>query len=280
MIRQGATSALLLAAVVLSGACGHSGNDAPNQGSSPDRSAPSPSRSASPPSLAVECPLWSEAKAAKAISFDAEDGARLNGFLMGAGQVGVVLANDVPHSVCEELVPAAWFARHGFRTVGFDYRSHGMSPPSAPAGRLDLDIAAAIRKLETLGAKRVVVVGAYGGVAAAVVEAALDSPAPSALIGLLPAPSRGQYIEGPFGPVGALTAARKMRVPALYVTERGNRYVTVGEARRLLQATGSKSKQLVTLSGGGAVVAWDLLDLPGQESARLRKVLLPFLARA
>ena len=75
--------------------------------------------------------------------------------------------------------------------------------------------------------------GSYGGAASAIVAATAMRPPPVALVGFDPAAERGQYIEGPFGPRGALTAAPDLRVPILYVTLRNDRFVPLAEVRRL-----------------------------------------------
>src|SRR5205823_12270288 len=135
------------------------------------------------------------------------------------------------------------------RVEVFDYRDRGESGPGGSnPGRLDLDVAAAGDALVRGGARCVALAGSYGGVAAAVVAATSMRPAPVALLGFDPAARRGQYVEGPFGPEGALTAAPRLRLPVLYVTLLGDRFVPLAEARRLLRATGSREKSLLVVS--------------------------------
>jgi hypothetical protein len=101
-------------------------------------------------------------------------------------------------------------------------------------------------------------------------------PAPVALLGFDPAAQRGQYVEGPFGPEGALTAAPRLRLPVLYVTLLDDRFVPLAEARRLLRATGSREKSLLVVSSG--LIGWGLLDI-GPSSGRVRRTVLSFLRR-
>jgi pimeloyl-ACP methyl ester carboxylesterase len=188
------------------------------------------------------------------------DGVTLYAATIGKGPVGLVMANDVPHSLCEELPEAALFARHGYRVEVFDYRDRGESGPGgATAGRLDRDVVAAADALARDGARCIALAGSYGGVAAAILAAASMHPAPVAVVGFDPAPERGEYIEGPFGPEGALTAAPGLRMPVLYVTLRNDRFVPLAEVRHLLRVTGSNDKQLVVVPSG--VIGWGLLDV-------------------
>jgi len=195
---------------------------------------------------------------ARTLMFRTPDGISLYGAVFGSGHAGAVLANDVPHQICEEVPAAAWFAQRGLRTIVFDYRGHGESEIGSDPGRLDLDVAGAAAELRRLGVARVLLVGSYAGVAATVVASTKISPAVEGVIGFSPAPSRGQYVNGPFDPIGALQAAPRMRPPALYVTVRGDQYVPVAEVERLYRATGSREKRLVVVGYGPA--SWDLLD--------------------
>jgi len=119
-----------------------------------------------------------------------------------------------------------------------------------------------------------VLAGSYGGAAAAVVAATELQAA--AVLGFDPAAERGQYIEGPFGPEGALTAAPKLRAPVMYVTLRGDRFVPVAEVRRLLRATGSSEKSLLVVPSG--IIGWSLLDV-GPSSGRVHRAVFGFLDR-
>jgi predicted alpha/beta hydrolase len=208
------------------------------------------------------------------IQVTTSDGVHLYAAVFGSGTTGIVMANDVPHDICEEVPEAQLLAAKGFRVAVFDYRDRGASGPAgANPGRLDLDVAAVAQELRGLGSSCLVLAGSYGGVAASIL-AALERPRPAALIGFSPAVLRGQYIQGPFGPEGALQVAPRLRVPALYVTERSDGFLPVGEVRRLLRVTGSADKRLIvtppTLAG------WSLLDV-GRSSPRVEAAVLSLI---
>ena len=188
------------------------------------------------------------------------------------------MANDVPHSLCEELPEAQVFAEHGFRVEVFDYRDRGESGSSGSnPGRLDLDVNAAADALRRQGAQCVAVAGSYGGAAAAIVAAATMHPSPFAVVGFDPAAERGQYIEGPFDPVGAFDAAPRLRTPVLYVTLAHDRFVPLSEVRRLFRVTGSGDKHLVVVPSG--LIGWGLLDL-SSSSARVQRAVFSLLRSA
>jgi dienelactone hydrolase len=202
------------------------------------------------------------------------DGVTLYAATIGHGPIGLVMAEDVPHSICEELPEAVLFAQHGYRVEVFDWRDRGSSGTSgANPGRLDRDVEAAASTLRRQGSRCVAVVGSYGGAAAAIVAAVSMHPAPVALVAFDPAALRGQYIEGPFGPEGALDAAPRVETPVLYVTLQGDRFVPVSEVRRLEHATGSPSHLVVVPAG---LIGFGLLDL-SPDSARVQRAVFSFL---
>jgi pimeloyl-ACP methyl ester carboxylesterase len=188
----------------------------------------------------------------RTLSFTTRDGVELYGAIVGRGRSGVVLANDVPHPFCELVPPALSLARRGYRVIIFDYRGHGESSDGDAAGRLDLDVLAAVTELRRSGVDHAVLMGSYGGAAAAILAAVEADPPVDGLIGISPAPRRGEYIGGPFDPIGALQAAPRLEVPVLYVTAKEDRFVPLPEVRRLDEVTGSRSKRLVVVD-----------DLPG-----------------
>ncbi|HEY7281925.1 MAG TPA: alpha/beta fold hydrolase [Actinomycetota bacterium] len=203
------------------------------------------------------------------------DGVTLYAATIGRGPIGLVMAEDVPHSICEELPEAELFAQHGFRVEVFDWRDRGSSGTSgANPGRLDRDVDAAAAALRSQGSRCVALAGSYGGAAAAIVAAVSMHPAPVALVAFDPAALRGQYIEGPFGPEGALSAAPRLRIPVMYVTLQGDRFVPVPEVRRLERATGSSVVRLLVVPSG--LIGFGLLDL-SPASARVQRAVFSFL---
>jgi hypothetical protein len=85
---------------------------------------------------------------------------------------------------------------------------------------------------------------------------------------------RGQWVEGPFGPIGAFRAAPRLRVPALYITVWSDRYVSPDEVRRLYRLTASQDKDLVVIPSGSG--GFDAIDFSSYEG-RVRTAILSFV---
>jgi hypothetical protein len=262
----------LVAAVFVLAACNSTSaeRDGSRSGSPiPTESLPSPGGTAP----ALDC---DGAAGARAIWFPAADGTRLYGAILGSGPVGIAVANDVPHPLCESLTPARFLAARGYRVLAFDYRDRGLSDASDAPGRLDQDVAGAVAELRSHGAEQVILLGSYAGVAAAVVAASEIHPPVDGVIGISPAPVRGQWVEGPFGPIGAFQAAPRLRVPALFLTVRTDPYVSLREVRRLYRLTASPSKVLVVIPAGSG--GFSTIDL-NSHAGRVRSAILMFVRR-
>jgi hypothetical protein len=217
------------------------------------------------------CP---QAPSVPGFTFPAADGSLLYGAILGKGAIGVVMANDVPHPLCEEIPESAFLAAHGFRVLVFDYRGHGESEPGSDPGRLDLDVAGATAELRRQGADRVVVMGFYAGGAVALVASTRIQPAVAGLVAVSAAPQRGQFVNGPYTAPGALAVAPRLRAPVLFLAVRTDRFVPVSEDRRLYRLTGSADKRLVVFPYGGGG-----LDLFGLSSFadRANEMILRFV---
>jgi hypothetical protein len=192
--RRGAIALLVLATV----ACGHpapatTGSDAEASNSSSS----TPTEAHAEP-VTSACPGDVHDVAARTITFPAGDGTELYGAILGSGSVGVVLANDVPHPFCEDIPPAIFLARRGYRVIAFDYRDHENSARSAAPGRLDLDVVGAAAELRKAGSDRILLFGSYAGVAASILAAEEITPPVEGLVGFSPAARRGEYVNGPF----------------------------------------------------------------------------------
>jgi fermentation-respiration switch protein FrsA (DUF1100 family) len=266
--------------VFILAACSHAAT--PEPGSSTGPGSPSPVPTDSSPSAAVIAPALDcdGTAGARAIWFPAADGTRLYGALLGSGRVGVVVANDVPHDPCETLTPAKFLAARGYRVLMFDYRDRGLSDLSDAPGRLDLDVAGAVSELRSRGTTKVILLGSYAGAAAVVVAGTEVRPYIDGVIGISPAPVRGQWVDnsgsGPFGPTGAFEAARRLGVPTLYVTVRSDSYVSFGSVRRLYRLTASPDKELVIIPSGST--GFDTIDF-NSYSGRVRTAILSFVRR-
>jgi pimeloyl-ACP methyl ester carboxylesterase len=138
---------------------------------------------------------------------------------------------------------ARTLSRRGYLTLAFDFRGYGRSqePPRGASSRLAADVIAAARKSRSLGAKKVVVVGASMGGTAAIVAAA---NARTVIDGVIPvSASRG------FGRMNAEAAARRLQVPVLYLAGDEDPGFA-DDARFLYEATATPDKKLELLDSG------------------------------
>jgi alpha-beta hydrolase superfamily lysophospholipase len=203
--------------------------------------------------------------------FRAADGTRLVGHRFGGKRPGsrtaVVLAHQSNGSLCEWEPYARRLAARGLFAFPFDLRGHGESKGRQDFGRLGLDVAGAVRAVRSLGARRVVVVGASLGGIAGVVGAANARPPVSGLVAVsAPAEIAGR--------LNALPAAARLAVPTLYLAAEGDQsppYDFAADAQRLYDATGTSEKRVEVEPGslhGVALVAG---------SARVRALVEAFL---
>ncbi len=174
------------------------------------------------------------------LRFRAADGTRLVGHRFGSGRVAVVLAHESRGWLCEWVPYAKRLAARGYLAFPFDFRGYGESE-SHPASnvRIDLDVAAAAKTVRGLGAKKVFLVGASIG-GSAVLRAAAD---------VRPLVSGVVSVSGAADLVDATAAAKRLRVPALYVAGRYD-LDFAANARRLYAATASKDKKVVIVASG------------------------------
>ena len=178
--------------------------------------------------------------------FRAADRTRLVGHRFGTGTTAVILGHQSGGSLCEWVPYARSLARRGLFVFAFDFRGHGFSQHrSFPASRrLGADVTAAVKALRRLGKRKIVLVGASMGGLAAIVGAANARPAVSGVVAL----SSPDVYEG----MNGVTAARRLRVPALYVAaadDRSGDHDFAAEARRLHAATASAEKRLEVVVG-------------------------------
>ena len=208
---------------------------------------------------------------ANELSFRAADGTRLVGHRFGGKRPGartaVVLAHQSNGDLCEWAPYARRLAARGYFVFPFDLRGHGESRGRQAYGRLGLDVVAAMRAVRSLGARRVVVVGASLGGIASVVGAASARPPVTGLVAVsAPAEIAGM--------LNAIPAAGRLRVPTLYLAaaeDQNAPYDFAADARRLFEATGTAEKRVEVVPGslhGVALVAG---------STRVRALLEAFL---
>jgi len=172
------------------------------------------------------------------IRFRAADRTRLAGHRFGRGTTAVILAHERRGGACDWIPYARRFARLGYLTIAFDFRGYGASQRSTKS-RFPADVIAAATLSRSLGAKRVVLVGASMGGTAVLVAAANARPAVDGVVAVS-APSF-------YGDMNGVTAVRKLGMPVLYLAgDKDDGFAD--ESRTLYAATGSNAKTLEILN--------------------------------
>jgi len=183
------------------------------------------------------------------LRFRAADGTLLVGHRFGGRRPGartaVVLAHMSEGDLCSWAPYARRLARLGLFAFPFDFRGHGASEGRERHSRAAADIAAAVRAVRTLGARKVVVVGAsLGGIAAVVAAPTLRPPVQGVVAVSAPAAIAGQ--------LNALPAAPRLVVPTLYLAAEQDQnppYDFAADAQTLFDATGTAEKRLQLVPG-------------------------------
>ena len=181
--------------------------------------------------------------------FRAADGTKLVGHRFGGLKPGkrtaVVLAHMSEGDLCVWAGYARRLAALGLFAFPFDFRGHGFSEGARNHALAPNDVVAAVKAVRTLGARKVVVVGAsLGGIAA-----------------LVAAPRLGASIQGVAsvsgpaaiaGELDARPAVPKLKVPTLYLAAEDDAYPPydfAAEARELHDSTGTAEKRLQLVPG-------------------------------
>ena len=226
-----------------------------------------------PPSLGKRCGSRGAGVHAKTLWFRAADGTRLDGAELGSGDRGVILLHESPADLCDWTPYGKSLAAHGFHVLLVDLRGFGLSrgaPNGAPGARAD--VRGAVDELKSLGARKVVLVGAsYGGATAMVAAPSLGS----AIAGLANLSGETVLHEGGADELNALAAVRRLQVPFLVLASRDDHWLLGSEARKLVAAAASRDKRAVVYPGYRH--GWDLLDVPPTKPADA--VLVAFLRR-
>ena len=203
--------------------------------------------------------------------FRAADGTKLVGHRFGGKRPGtrtaVVLSHMSEGDLCVWVPYARRLAAKGFFVFPFDFRGHGFSEGARNHARAAADVAAAVRAVRRLGARRVVVGGAsLGGIASIVAAPGLKPPVQGVVSVSGPAAIQGELDARP--------AAPRLRVPTLYLVAQGDQnapYDFAAEARELHDATGTAEKRIEVVPG--SLHGTFLVD----GSLRVRRVLEQFL---
>lgn len=172
----------------------------------------------------------------------------------GSGSTAIVLAHETPGGMCGWLPVMRTLSARGYRSLAFDFR--GFPPSESPAmtiyNDLGPDLQAAVDAAHADGAKKVFVMGAsFGGAAAITFGHTLHGVDGIVnLSGELNLPGRS---------LDTFAAAPKLRTPLLIVAGHDDPYLDAHAAGMLMNAAGSSDKKLIVVPG--AYHGWDLLDL-------------------
>jgi pimeloyl-ACP methyl ester carboxylesterase len=145
----------------------------------------------------------------------AADGTRLLAHRFGSGRTAVVLAHQSDGTLCQWAPYAKRLAARGYTAIVFDFRNVGGSQtvPWTATRRLGGDVAAAVHAARAGGATKVFLVGASLGGSAVISAGANVRPMVAGVIS----------VSGSADLADALVAAKRLRVPALYLAAKGDR---------------------------------------------------------
>jgi pimeloyl-ACP methyl ester carboxylesterase len=234
------TVAAAALAVVVVGCGGASKERAPSVTTS---SAPPTRADERPPDLRAACGT-TEGLAASSRWLRTADGVRLYAVEAGTGSTAIVLAHEGRDNLCGSWLPyAKRLVRSGFRTVLFDFRGNGQSESvgGGKALRLDRDLAAAVARAWAGGTRRVFLIGASLGGAAAVQNGA--SLRVNGIVSL-----SGTRIWPGFG-INHYASLPRLRVPFLYLGSTDDSAAPEKEARDIYARVGSHDKRIVLYRG-------------------------------
>lgn len=183
-----------------------------------------------------------------AVTFVNAVGGPLDGYLLGTGGTGIVLANEIQKDACSWQPYAKQLAGRGYRVLAFDFNSDRRSGYVQGSTDND-DVAAAVGLLRQRGAQKVVLLGASRGGTAVLVAATKIQPPVAGVISL----SGPASISG----MDASLAVPRLTVPVLYIVSDLDRSFAA-DAHTLYDATPPGSARLVVLDGVGHGVQFPL----------------------
>lgn len=114
----------------------------------------------------------------RAVTFPSADGTELQGRVVGGGNVGIVLSHMLPADQTSWWPFAERLAREGYLALTYDFRGYcpggraGCSQGEKDIAAIWQDVLGAIGEIRSLGATRVVLIGASMGGTASLVAAA------------------------------------------------------------------------------------------------------------
>ncbi|GAB2604191.1 alpha/beta hydrolase [Kribbella endophytica] len=190
----------------------------------------------------------------------------------GSGRLGVVLVHGSgARGVCNWAGEIGWLAKAGLNVVGYDQSCVGASTCADEVRPVE-DLLAVVAELRRRGATKVVVVGASAGGSMPLVAAVRPNSGISGVVTLSPA-----NLAMPIGTTDAtaMSVARSIRQPVLYVLAQDDPASSVAEMKSLSAAT--KGSRFVLLPAGSGHAQAVLYDTTGQKPSAFRQTFLAFL---
>jgi pimeloyl-ACP methyl ester carboxylesterase len=179
------------------------------------------------PQVSAACLTVEEIRAG-AVTFRNADGDKLEGFQIGTGPTGVVLAHMSDGDLCQWHEYAKSLSKQGYRVLAFTF-----------GGPIDQDVVAAVQQVRSAGARKVFLIGASMGGTASLAAAAMAAPPVDGVISLsAPVAYRG---------ADALAAMPKLTMPLLLIV--GDQDGAYAESARELHtaATAATDKKLMVV---------------------------------
>jgi len=209
--------------------------------------------------------------------FQASDGTWLDGATLGTGSVGVVLAHEYPADLCGWWPYAVYLSRHGLRILLFDFRCFGAS--TCPGGgSLLSDVEGAVRVLRADDVRDVFLLGGSLGGTVVMMAGVEITPRVEGVVSLSGEADLG-FLVGDVA-LNARSAVGDLRSPFLEIVARGDRSISIEDARDLYDRAGSRDKRLIVLParfGHG----WNIVTATTRSPTRVAETVLRFIqARA
>lgn len=198
------------------------------------RAAPTPT-----PSTVADC-ISADEQSADGVGLPADNGRHADGVILGSGETGVVLANQVNDDLCTwKTVLGDELTDRGYRVLLFDWS--GGNPGN--------DVLAGVAALRRVGVQKVFLVGASRGGAAVLYAAANARPPVNGVVSL----------SGPLSDeeVHPAVAVRSLTVPVIFVAAKDDEDFA-SQAQSLYTACASTDKKLDIVLG--AAHGWDIVD--------------------
>ncbi|MER7007035.1 alpha/beta fold hydrolase [Dactylosporangium sp. NPDC000555] len=203
----------------------------------------------------------------KQVAFAGQGGTYLAGYVLGEGDVTLVLAPQAAATGCSWLSWAKQKAAAGYRVLAFDFNGEGRSRRTE-TGTNSGDVAAAAAYARAKGGRGVVLIGASRGATAALIAGARLEPPATAVISL----------SGPdsYARENALQAVARLSVPVLYVAATGDTsFATAAQAMH--DATPGDKRTLSIVPGQLHGTA--LLTVTADGTAEATRAVDDFLAK-